>query len=65
MRTNGILSQPIRPGLFRTCPACGKHLALEFQRREPHELLGYVDHYRCRHCDHAVEFAERLPRQAV
>ncbi len=53
----GILQTPLAPDLMRTCPRCGKKLALEFVRKDPDEAHYTISIFRCRFCQETTEFA--------
>jgi len=60
-----ILEQPLRPGILRICPSCKRWFALVYQRSKPHEVVGPIDYYRCKRCDHEISYARSFPPETL
>lgn len=61
----GILSEPLQPGWSRRCAECRAWFALVRQSERTDELQREITTFRCRKCDHVVEFADSHPPGAV
>ena len=60
-----MVAEPPRPGFLRACPQCGRWFALQLQSERADKIVGSVQVYRCKACDHVREYAARLPEGAV
>jgi len=60
-----LLQEPMRPGVFRRCPRCGKCFGLKYECSDSHSVTGRVDYYRCSRCRQTIAFAESHPNHVV
>jgi len=61
----GILASPLGPSLSSKCPKCGRWFAFRPVREEKSEISGKVRTYRCNHCGHEEQYADRHPPHAI
>ena len=57
--------EPPKPGLLRSCPACGKWFALKPTQTQQHPTYGSLLSFRCKFCGKETTFAQKLPPRAV
>ena len=48
--TNGILEEPLQPGVLRDCLDCRKLFALQFVSKRNTDEQGEIRKYRCKKC---------------
>ncbi len=56
--TDGIIHEPLKPGVLRSCLGCRKLFALEFVSKRDTDQQGKICKYRCKACGSEFEFAE-------
>jgi hypothetical protein len=60
-----IISEPLGPGIFRRCMSCKCWFALKREEERHDNIVGKVTIYRCIKCNSVMEFAQRLPKDAI